>query len=119
MARSKTPTAPSPRARAARLRAEKRWYVYLLACEGGGIYTGIARDVAARFAQHSAGTGARYTRANPPQELLAKFACANQSIACRMEAVIKKLSAAEKKKLTGKTGSARFQQRLRLLLVVG
>src|ERR1700674_2814332 len=97
---------PSPRAHAARLRAVQRWYVYLIVCRGGAIYTGIARDVTARYAQHVAGTGARYTRANPPRKLIAKFACPNQSIASRLEAAIKKLPAADKRSLVGKTGVA-------------
>ena len=95
---------PSPRSRAARQRAAKRWYVYLILCRSGTIYAGIALDVAARYAQHLAGTGARYTRANPPRRLLAKFACPNQSVAGRLEAAIKRLSAAEKRKLVGRTG---------------
>ena len=95
----------SPRASAARARAARRWYVYLILCRGGAIYTGIALDVAARYAQHSAGTGARYTRANPPLQLLARFACPNQSVAGRLEAAIKDLAAADKKKLVGKTGA--------------
>jgi putative endonuclease len=96
----------SLRALAARARAAGRWYVYLLLCRNGAIYTGIARNVAARHAQHIAGTGARYTRANPPRRLLAKFACVNQSDACRMEAAIKKLAAVDKRKLIGKSGAA-------------
>jgi len=96
----------SPRAQAARLRAAQRWYVYLIVCRGGAIYTGIARDVAARYAQHVAGSGARYTRANPPRELIAKFACPNQSVASRMEAAIKRLPVAGKRKLIGKSGAA-------------
>jgi putative endonuclease len=95
----------SSRALAARLRAAKRWYVYLILCRSGEIYTGIALNVAARYAQHLAGTGARYTRANPPRRLLVKFACLNQSEAGRMEAAIKKLAAADKRKLIGKTGA--------------
>ena len=97
---------PSPRSRAARERAGKRWYVYLILCRGNAIYTGIALDVAARYAQHLAGTGARYTRANPPRRLLAKFVCPNQSIAGKLEAAIKRLSAAEKRRLVGTTGAA-------------
>jgi len=97
---------PSPRSVAARARAAKRWYVYLILCQGGAIYTGIARSVAARYAQHATGIGARYTRANPPRRLLAKFACANQSEAARMEAAIKKLAAADKRRLVGKSGVA-------------
>jgi len=96
---------PSPRSRAARERAAKRWYVYLVLCRGNAIYTGIALDVAARYAQHLAGTGARYTRANPPRRLLARFACPNQSAAGRLEAAIKRLSAADKRILVGTTGA--------------
>ncbi|MEO8508711.1 MAG: GIY-YIG nuclease family protein [Betaproteobacteria bacterium] len=99
-------TNPSRRAHAARLLAAKRWYVYLLWCRNGAIYTGIARDVPARFAQHAAGTGARYTRANPPVEILARFRCANQSEASRWEAAIKRLSATDKRRLVGRTGVA-------------
>ncbi len=80
--------------------------MYLILCRGSSIYTGIALDVAARYAQHLAGTGARYTRANPPLRLLARFACPNQSVAGRLEAAIKRLSAAEKRKLVGMTGAA-------------
>ncbi len=97
---------PTPRALAAQARATKRWYVYMLLCDNGAIYTGIARSVAARYAQHVAGTGARYTRANPPRQLLARFACANQAQASRMEAAVKKLAAADKRKLIGKSGAA-------------
>lgn len=96
----------SSRALAGRLRAAQRWYVYLILCRSGAIYTGIARNVAARYAQHLAGNGARYTRANPPRRLLVKFACLNQSEAGRMEAAIKKLAAAEKRILVGKSGAA-------------
>lgn len=96
----------SPRALAAQARAAKRWYVYLILCCNGTIYTGIARNVAMRYAQHIAGTGARYTRVNPPRRLLVKFACLNQSEAGRMEAAIKKLTATNKQKLVGKTGAA-------------
>ena len=96
---------PSPRSRAARERAARRWHVYLILCRSGTIYTGIALDVAARYAQHLAGTGARCTRANPPRRLLAKFACPNQSVAARLEAAIKNLRAVDKKNLVGKSGA--------------
>jgi putative endonuclease len=96
----------SSRALAAQARAAGRWYVYLILCRNGAIYTGIARNVAMRYEHHVAGTGARYTRANPPRRLLVKFACLNQSEASRMEAAIKKLSATSKEKLIRKTGVA-------------
>jgi putative endonuclease len=96
----------SPRALAGRARAEKRWYVYLILCRSGAIYTGIARNVTARYAQHVAGLGARYTRANPPRRLLVKFACQHQSQAARMEAAIKNLRAVDKWALVGKSAVA-------------
>jgi putative endonuclease len=95
----------SPRARAAQARAAKRWYVYLILCRSGALYTGVAMDVAVRYARHVAGTGARYTRANPPHRLLVKIACPSQSEASRMEAAIKKLPAIDKRRLVGKTGA--------------
>ena len=91
--------------RAAQARAAKRWFVYLILCQSGAIYTGIARDVTVRYAQHCAGIGARYTRANPPRRLPAKFSCANQSEATRLEAAVKKLAAINKRKLIGKTSA--------------
>jgi putative endonuclease len=91
--------------RAAQARAAKRWYVYLIFCGSRAVYTGITRNVDLRYAQHVAGTGARYTRANPPRRLLVKFACVNQSEAGRMEAAIKNLAAANKRKLVGNTGA--------------
>jgi|SRR6478735_6475356 len=96
----------TPRSLVGRERAARRWYVYLILCRGDAIYTGIALDVAARYAQHVAGIGARYTRANPPSRLLARFACPNRSVASRLEAAIKRLPAADKRKLVGATGAA-------------
>ncbi len=75
------------------------WYVYLIECRGGSIYTGIAVDVAARYAAHAAGKGARYTRSRPPERLLAVFAMADKSAALREEARIKRLTASEKRTL--------------------
>jgi putative endonuclease len=80
--------------------------VYLILCRSNAIYTGIALDVGARYAQHLAGTGARYTRGNPPLRLLTKFVCPNQSVAGKLEAAIKRLPATEKGKLVGTTGAA-------------
>lgn len=75
------------------------WFVYLLECRNGAVYTGISPDVEARFAAHVAGRGARYTRANPPVKLLASFACADRSEASRLEYVIKRLTPEAKRAL--------------------
>ena len=75
------------------------WFVYLLECSNGSIYTGIAVDVAARFAQHQQGRGARYTRSFPPLRILQVLEYANRSSASRAEYRIKQLSAADKRAL--------------------
>ena len=73
------------------------WFVYLIECKGGSIYTGIAVDVAARYAVHQSGKGARYTRSHPPRRLLAAIAYPDRSSASRAEYQIKRLSPREKR----------------------
>jgi len=73
------------------------WFVYLLECRDGSIYTGIATDVDRRYAMHVAGKGARYTRSHPPQRLLARFEFPDRSSASRAEHAIKQLSPARKR----------------------
>jgi len=75
------------------------WFVYLIQCRDGSIYTGIATDVERRFAQHLAGKGARYTRANSPVQLLARFPHPDRASASRAEYAIKQLTAARKRAL--------------------
>ena len=76
------------------------WFVYLIECSDGSIYTGIAIDVAARYRAHAAGKGARYTRSHPPLRLLASLAFADRSSALKAEYQIKQLGAAEKRAYT-------------------
>ena len=73
------------------------WFLYLIECADGSIYTGIARDVAARYAAHASGKGARYTRSHPPARLLASQAFPDRSSALKAEYRVKQLSAAEKR----------------------
>ena len=75
------------------------WFLYLIECADGSVYTGIATDVDARFAKHANGTGARYTRAHKPVSVLASFELADRSSALRAEYRVKQLTAAEKRAL--------------------
>jgi putative endonuclease len=75
------------------------WYVYLLECRDGSVYTGIAVDVHRRYAQHVAGKGARYTRSHPPVRLLGWFAHDDRGAASRAEHAIKQLTPARKRAL--------------------
>jgi putative endonuclease len=74
-------------------RGEKdTWWVYMIACRGGKIYTGTALDPEARFRAHRDGKGAAFTRANPPVAMLRSVPFGSRSEACRVEAELKKMS---------------------------
>jgi putative endonuclease len=75
------------------------WFVYLIECKDASIYTGIAKDVAARYAAHVRGTGARYTRSHPPLRLLAAFEYPDRSAASKAEFQIKRLTPRDKRAL--------------------
>lgn len=80
-------------------KAVKSWFLYLLECQDGSIYTGITVDVAARYAAHANGTGARYTRSHPPQRVLAVIEYPDRSAASKAEYAMKQLTAGEKRKV--------------------
>ena len=75
----------------------KPWFLYLLECQDGSLYTGIAVDVAARFVAHKNGTGARYTRSHPPLKILVIVQYPCRSSASKAEYATKQLSVSEKR----------------------
>jgi putative endonuclease len=77
----------------------KSWFVYILLCNDGTLYTGIARDVQERFLKHQSGKGARYTRARGAKEIIFFQKFPNRSEAARRESQIKKLNRVQKIKL--------------------
>lgn len=72
------------------------WVLYLLECENGNYYVGITTDLGRRFAEHVFGIGAHYTRANPPQRVVAVKAFPDRASASRAEAALKKLPRSKK-----------------------
>jgi putative endonuclease len=72
------------------------YWLYLLECEGGRYYAGIARDVEQRFYQHVLGVGAKFTRAFQPLRVLALRQYASRSAALRAELQLKKLPRGQK-----------------------
>jgi putative endonuclease len=76
-----------------------RWFVYLLRCADGTLYTGIAKDVSRRCEQHNTGTASRYTRCRRPTSLVYQEAHASRSSALKREAAIKRLSRRQKESL--------------------
>ena len=73
------------------------WFLYLIECLDGSIYTGITTNVAARYTAHTNGKGARYTRMHPPARLLASVEYPDQSSALKAEYRVKQLKTAEKR----------------------
>ena len=79
-----------------------QWYVYMLRCADGTLYTGIATDVKRRVAEHNdegGRLGARYTRARRPVELVYQEPAANRSEAGKREYQVKQLPREEKQAL--------------------
>jgi predicted GIY-YIG superfamily endonuclease len=79
------------------------YHLYILRCTDGSLYTGITTDVEARFIAHKNGTGARYTRAHPPEKIIYRETHPDKSSALKREAQIKKLSRREKLLLISST----------------
>ncbi len=75
------------------------WFLYVIECVDGSLYTGIALDPEARYALHAAGKGARYTRSHPPLRLLAAWPYPDRSSASKAEFQLKQLPAAQKRHL--------------------
>lgn len=82
---------------------EKIWYVYMLRCGDGSLYTGITDDVPRRLEVHRSGKGAKYTRGRGPLELVHQEKYETKSEALRREAAIKALTRQQKLEMIGKT----------------
>jgi putative endonuclease len=72
------------------------WFVYVLECGKGELYTGCTNDVAKRVRAHGAGVASRYTRSRLPVSLVYSEKCTDRSSALRREAEIKRMSRSEK-----------------------
>lgn len=65
--------------------------MYLLRCRDGTYYTGVARDVERRLAEHNAGRGARYTRGRGPMKVVAASRAMEKRAAYQLEHAVKQL----------------------------
>jgi predicted GIY-YIG superfamily endonuclease len=72
------------------------WFVYILRCGDGSLYTGITKDVKRRCQQHNDGTASRYTRSRLGLKLVWQEAQPSQSAALKREAAIKAMTRKEK-----------------------
>ena len=81
--------------------SSKAWFVYILRCADGSLYTGITNDLARRCNQHNSGTASRYTRSRLPTKLVYQEQQPTHSLALKRELAIKALSRQAKELLIG------------------
>lgn len=74
-------------------------WVYVLRCRDGSLYTGAAKDLAARLKQHQAGRASRYTRGRLPVSLVWSRRVRTWSRALREEWRLKRLMRSQKEVL--------------------
>jgi putative endonuclease len=74
------------------------WFVYIVRCSDGSLYTGISNDWHARLEAHNTGRGAKYTRSRRPVVLAKLERVGSKSEALKREYQLKSLSKAEKEK---------------------
>ena len=76
------------------------WWIYILQCNDGTLYTGITTDVERRLDEHNnSNKGAKYTRNKRPVLLTYTEQSENRSTASKREYQIKKMSRKDKLKL--------------------
>ena len=74
------------------------WFVYILRCSNGALYTGVTTNVGRRVAEHDSKgqRSARFTRAFAPVELVYSCCMGAKSPAYQAEYRIKRLARREK-----------------------
>lgn len=80
------------------------WFIYIIECADGSFYTGSTNDVEARFREHLAGRGARYTKSHKPVKVVYREAFETKSEALKREAKIKGLAKKDKEILVAGKG---------------
>lgn len=73
-----------------------KYWVYILKCKDGTLYTGSTDNLEKRLELHRSGKGAKYTRGRSPLVLSYQEECPSRSAALKREAAIKKMSRTEK-----------------------
>ncbi len=79
------------------------YFIYILECSDGSLYTGITTDVTKRLEEHNnSDKGAKYTKTRRPVKLLYQEPSLNRSTASKREYAIKKLTRLQKIQLIKK-----------------
>ncbi|MCV6614419.1 MAG: GIY-YIG nuclease family protein [Cellvibrionaceae bacterium] len=76
--------------------ATEHWWVYIIECEDGALYTGISNHLLRRWQQHTSGRGAKFFNSRKPKRLAWLEYPHDKRSAARREYEIKQLSRAQK-----------------------
>ena len=77
----------------------KTWYLYIVECRDGTLYTGITDDISRRIERHNSGKGAKYTRSRSPVQLRYQEECGSRSDASKREYEVHHMTRQEKLEL--------------------
>lgn len=89
------------------------WFLYMIRCRGGSLYTGITTDIKRRFHEHRDGgrKGSKFLRGKAPLELVLKRKIGSKSLALKVEHVVKQMRKSEKEKfVSGKINMRHIKQ---------
>ena len=75
------------------------WFLYIIRCNDGTLYTGITKDLHKRLTKHNNGTASHYTRTRRPVELLYQESCVSRTQALIRECVVKAFPKKRKEEL--------------------
>ena len=76
-----------------------QWFIYILKCGDGSLYTGSTNDLEARVKKHNSGSGAKYTRSHLPVILVYSEKFTSRIEALEAERKIKKWNRNKKEQL--------------------
>ena len=89
---------------------DSSWYVYMVRCQNGSLYTGITNNLEARIKKHNRGKGSKAVRMlGLPVVLVYSEIAKDKSTALKREIEIKKLSKQEKEKIVEKYSCISYQ----------
>ena len=76
--------------------AQHMWFVYIIKCVDGSLYTGFTNNLEKRFEKHKLGKGSKYIRSHAPEKIVYSEKHLKKLIALRREREIKSLTRKEK-----------------------
>ncbi|MEE9598344.1 MAG: GIY-YIG nuclease family protein [Acidiferrobacterales bacterium] len=95
----------------------EEWHLYLVRTRTGALYTGVAKDVERRLAEHesSKGKGAKYLRSKGPFKLTYRARIGSRALALKVEAGVRRLSKQKKEELVA--AKPKREELLRILAI--